>query len=101
MEASLKAVWETPARRRAMRIAVGLALGLGAGAILATSPMIFVLAAALVGMGAVLLINFRAGFLLGGALLLLQLPVQNIVQDIPETELLVRYADEALILLLG
>src|SRR5262245_6236149 len=100
MEASLKAAWDTPARRRALRLAAAVALGLAAGAVLASVPMMFALTTALVGLSGVLLVNPRAGFLLGGALLLLQLPVQNLVEDIPATELLVRYSDEAMILLL-
>ena len=101
MEVSLLASWDAPARRRALRIAAVAALGVGAGALLATMPMKFALGSALVCMTAVLLANPRMGFLLGGALLLLQLPVQNLLVDTPETEILVRYADEALILLLA
>src|SRR5262245_10250412 len=100
MESLVRAETDAPARRRALRIAVGLAGGVGAGALLASVPVYFVLGIGLVTMCAVLLANPRAGFLLGGALLLLQLPAENLLEDVPETELLVRYADEALILLL-
>lgn len=100
MEDIVRAGWDTLARRRGVRVAAAVALGMGAGALLATMPVYFALGAALVGMTGVLLASPRAGFLLGGALLLLQLPIQNLVEDVPETELLVRYADEALILLL-
>ena len=100
MEATIRAGWEALARRRGPRLTAAIALGVGVGALLATIPVVFALAVALVCTTSLLLTNPRAGFLFGGGLLLLLLPVQNLVEDLPETELLLRYADEALILLL-
>jgi len=100
METLVRAGTDAVARRRALRIAAGIALGVGAGALLAWVPIYFALGLGLIAMTAVLLASPRAGFLLGGALLFLQLPIENLLEEVPEATLFVRYADEALILLL-
>ena len=100
MESLVRAESDAPSRRRALRLAAAVAAGVGAGALLASMPVYFVLGTGLLTMSAVLLASPRAGFLLGGALLLVQLPIENLLEDVPETELVVRYADEALILLI-
>jgi hypothetical protein len=100
MESLARAGTDAPARRRALRLAVGTALGVGAGALLASAPAYFVLGTGVLALSALLLVNPRIGFLLGGALLLLQLPIENVLAEVPETELFVRYADETVILLL-